>query len=459
MKVKKMLNVLLAGAMTLSLVACGGKGDPASSGQTESKGETPQESSQVDSQEEKQEVEELTMMIQTADYSNGMQAVVDYINANSETLGARLVLEKVPDGDQGEQVIQVRYAGGEDVPDLLYFQPVSYANTRLDIAENFVDVTDVDLTDIYSDEYIYSPGYLLDGKLYGVPIATSGGQFMFYNKTVLKNAGITELPTTWEDFLSACETIKATGIDPVFYSGVDTWTLQIMALQGWYTDYAPEEALQFAEDMGSNKKHWSEMKGFIDSIYKIKELVDKGYVQSTYLSDTYQQAQQALLDGTCAFYPMGNWVLDEMNKIDQVKTEEEIGAFMLPIADTLYHGTGVNKGFYISKNGKNPELAEKIMLAIVSKEGQQAFFDAQPGIPVAKDIDVELKGANQDIKNLVDTMTLSPQWTDFCKYQKGALETYISEVLVGTKTPEDVAAALDQDFEKAAKNANDPNWD
>ena len=58
----------------------------------------------------------MTLMLQTSDESNGLLAAVDYVNAHAEEIGAKLILEKVPDGDQGEQVIQVRYAGGEDVP-------------------------------------------------------------------------------------------------------------------------------------------------------------------------------------------------------------------------------------------------------------------------------------------------------------------------------------------------------
>ena len=46
-----------------------------------------------------------------------------------------------------------------------------------------------------------------------------------------------------------------------------------------------------------------------------------------YLSDTYQQAQQALLDGTCAFYAQGDWVVGELEKIDADKTASSIGAF------------------------------------------------------------------------------------------------------------------------------------
>ena len=387
-KMQKILCMLLALAMLLSFAACAAKeaapsttdtpAADAADAKTETKAEdTPAEQPAA-------ELPELTLMLQTSDESNGLLAAVDYVNAHAEEIGAKLILEKVPDGDQGEQVIQVRYAGGEDVPDILYFQPVSYTNSRLSVADNFVDLTANDYSYLYSDSYLRTPGYLLDGKLYNLPIATGGGMYMFYNKDVLAASGITEVPTTWDAFLADCEAIKANGISPVYYSGVDTWTLQFFALMGWYSDYAPEDAQAFADAMSTNQKHWSDMNGFIDSIGKIKELVDLGYVQETYLSDTYQQAQQALLDGTCAFYAQGDWVVGELEKIDADKTASSIGAFLIPLADHLYCGVGVNKGFYVSKNGKNPELAQKVMEALVSPEAQQAYFDAQSGIPVAK---------------------------------------------------------------------------
>ena len=461
-KMQKILCMLLALTMLLSFAACAAKEAAPSTTDTpaadaaDEKTETKAEDTPAE--QPAAELPELTLMLQTSDESNGLLAAVDYVNAHAEEIGAKLILEKVPDGDQGEQVIQVRYAGGEDVPDILYFQPVSYTNSRLSVADNFVDLTANDYSYLYSDSYLRTPGYLLDGKLYNLPIATGGGMYMFYNKDVLAASGITEVPTTWDAFLADCEAIKANGISPVYYSGVDTWTLQFFALMGWYSDYAPEDAQAFADAMSTNQKHWSDMNGFIDSIGKIKELVDLGYVQETYLSDTYQQAQQALLDGTCAFYAQGDWVVGELEKIDADKTASSIGAFLIPLADHLYCGVGVNKGFYVSKNGKNPELAQKVMEALVSPEAQQAYFDAQSGIPVANGVTADLKGPFADIKNILDTADLSPQWTDFCKYSKGPLEAYIAEVLVGTKTPADVAAALDADFAKAAIDAGDPNW-
>ncbi len=399
-KMQKILCMLLALAMLLSFAACAAKEAAPSTTDTpaadaaDEKTETKAEDTPAE--QPAAELPELTLMLQTSDESNGLLAAVDYVNAHAEEIGAKLILEKVPDGDQGEQVIQVRYAGGEDVPDILYFQPVSYTNSRLSVADNFVDLTANDYSYLYSDSYLRTPGYLLDGKLYNLPIATGGGMYMFYNKDVLAASGITEVPTTWDAFLADCEAIKANGISPVYYSGVDTWTLQFFAL--------------------------------------------------------------TLLDGTCAFYAQGDWVVGELEKIDADKTASSIGAFLIPLADHLYCGVGVNKGFYVSKNGKNPELAQKVMEALVSPEAQQAYFDAQSGIPIANGVTADLKGPYADIKNILDTADLSPQWTDFCKYSKGPLETYISEVLVGTKTPADVAAALDADFAKAAIDAGDPNW-
>ena len=149
-KMQKILCMLLALTMLLSFAACAAKEAAPSTTDTpaadaaEAKTETKAEETKAEDTPAEQpaaELPELTLMLQTSDESNGLLAAVDYVNAHAEEIGAKLILEKVPDGDQGEQVIQVRYAGGEDVPDILYFQPVSYTNSRLSVADNFVDLT------------------------------------------------------------------------------------------------------------------------------------------------------------------------------------------------------------------------------------------------------------------------------------------------------------------------------
>ena len=99
---KKMLSFLLTAATACSLVACG------TDNQTATEGSNAAGTEVAASDEASGEVETVTLMLQTSDYSNGMEAVVDYINNNTDKFGAKVEVEKVPDGDEGEQIIQVR---------------------------------------------------------------------------------------------------------------------------------------------------------------------------------------------------------------------------------------------------------------------------------------------------------------------------------------------------------------
>ncbi len=54
---------------------------------------------------------------------------------------------------------------------------------------------------------------LYDGKRYLVPFGYHYAG-MFYNPKVMAEAGIAEMPKTWDELLAACTTLKAKGIDP-----------------------------------------------------------------------------------------------------------------------------------------------------------------------------------------------------------------------------------------------------
>jgi hypothetical protein len=56
--------------------------------------------------------------------------------------------------------------------------------------------------------------YSLDGKNYGVPW-DMGMVGWWYNKDLFTQAGVTQLPTTWAEFLAAVEALKAAGITPI----------------------------------------------------------------------------------------------------------------------------------------------------------------------------------------------------------------------------------------------------
>lgn len=66
----------------------------------------------------------------------------------------------------------------------------------------------------------------VDGKLYGVPIDASDKSTVWYNQTLFTNAGITAVPSTWDELIKTAKTISASGVTPpISVGGGDGWTL------------------------------------------------------------------------------------------------------------------------------------------------------------------------------------------------------------------------------------------
>lgn len=63
-----------------------------------------------------------------------------------------------------------------------------------------------------------------DGKFYGIVFKASNKSTVWYNVHAFKNAGVSA-PSTWPQFVSAANTIKASGTPAFSIGGADGWTL------------------------------------------------------------------------------------------------------------------------------------------------------------------------------------------------------------------------------------------
>lgn len=436
MNKKKVISLLLTAAVLAGMVSgCGN--DEGGEGKTASGDPTP-----------------ISVMCHASwATSEGELAQIEYVE---EALNVSLEFEKVPDGSEGEQIIQTRYASGE-VPDILLWQPASYVKGRMDLS-NFTDVSG-EWQQYYDEASIATPSYTQDGTLYGAPWGDATLYGMCYNKQVFEDNGL-EIPTTWDELYAICDKLKDTDITPVYYSGADAWTLQIMALDGFGQAANGQDFDEFINKMDTNQMKWTDLTVAQDMLDREKDLVDKGYVQETYLSDTYQDAVTALIDGSAAMYPHATWIAPVITEADP-SALENIGFFPLPSEDGSRVVTMANpNAMYVSAKGENVDLAKEVVNCLASKEALTAKYQALEGIPFIKGLEgIELTGINKDGMDLMaeDGVCISSP-IDFTKYTKGPLETYIQEMLVGDKTSADVLSALDADFEKQAKDAGDENW-
>ena len=61
-----------------------------------------------------------------------------------------------------------------------------------------------------------------------------------------------------------------------------------------------------------------------------KDILEKGYVNSSFLSGTYDMAQTALAEGTAGMYRNGTWPTDEI-ALKYPESADKIGLFTLPL--------------------------------------------------------------------------------------------------------------------------------
>ena len=92
-------------------------------------------------------------------------------------------------------------------------------------------------------------------------------------------------------------------------------------------------------------------------------------------------------------------------------------------------------------------------------EGYPLYLAAQGGIPVLKGYDAGdgVLGIQQHFFDDLGTMGVQA-WTNSTAAHYGAFEVYMSELFAGTKTPEDVGAALTTDFQQNAKDIGLPGF-
>ncbi|EKX62487.1 ABC transporter, substrate-binding protein [Streptomyces ipomoeae 91-03] len=121
--------------------------------------------------------------------------------------------------DDYKQKLRVAF-GANQAPDIFF----SWGGGALD---DYVKAGKVDaLTDAQAGTDRFTPSVMqsatFDGKVYGVPANGLAPVVLYYNKKVLKDAGV-EPPKTYDDLLAAVKKLKAKGVVPLSLAANSKW--------------------------------------------------------------------------------------------------------------------------------------------------------------------------------------------------------------------------------------------
>ena len=198
---KRYLALALAATMTVGLFAGCGSSDSGSSGGS---GETAKESSESGDSGEKSK---LTFWFPTFAASDGEVTDEEFWNEKmdkfEEENNCEVKVEIIPWDNYEEKYLTG--STSNDGPDVGYM----YMEMFYDYIDNGT-LADVDgyFTDEEKENYVYYDLGNLMGGQYALPVVVGNPRILIANMDVLNEAGITEVPTTIDEFTAACEAIK-----------------------------------------------------------------------------------------------------------------------------------------------------------------------------------------------------------------------------------------------------------
>ena len=282
----------------------------------------------------------------------------------------------------------------EDYPDIVGIGgDINYSNF-LD-AELFADISDLDVVSDIKPAYLQIDKdleFIPQEGVYALPYAANAAGIL-YNKDMFDENGW-EIPQTWSEFISLCDTIKSTGTDPLYLGYKDTWT----CLAPWNAlavGLAPSDVCSRVNSGDTTFKA-----EYAEVAEKIKVLLD--YAEPNPYAYSYNDACTAFARGESAMYPIGSYAVPQ---ILSVNPDMNIDSFPFPAndneADNVLN-SGIDLQFSVMNESKNKEAAYEVLRFLLEDEIVQIYLDDQGGIPCKEGdfaLPVFLNGMEQYIKD------------------------------------------------------------
>lgn len=309
------------------------------------------------------------------DTQKAYEKVIDAFEA--ENPGVTVNAEFVNTNDY-DNVLKTRLAGGAG-PDVYGFDPKNAADfTRDGFA---ADLSGAEFFGRLDDAAAQEARRGSDGgAAYSVPISQSGNGII-YNAELFAQAGITEVPQTYDELRSAADTLVAAGITPFAMSAQDSWWPQFIAYYAMAQHVFPDDP-GAVEELLDGERTFADIPGYADALGVVKDLVP--YYMADPLGTNQSAAKSAFLTGQAAMFP-ATWILS-----DARAAGVEPGYMNFP---TLDDDVADMWGSYLVAWGVNPgndkvDAAEKFIDFFFQDEVYTEFLTAVKAFPTTTGVDV-----------------------------------------------------------------------
>ncbi|MEV0144341.1 MULTISPECIES: ABC transporter substrate-binding protein [unclassified Nonomuraea] len=245
-----------------------------------------------------------------------------------------------------------------------------------------------DLNSLYDELKLRDvfPAQLVDqisvqGKVYSVPVNIHRSNVLWFNPSVLKEAGVAGAPKTLEEFVADLEKVKAKGKIPLSIGS--EWTVTHL-MESVLLGSLGTDAYNALFKPGAD---WSS-----PQVTKALETFKTILSYAGDPQDDWQPAAKQVADGEAAFNIMGDWAYGYFHNPPEggLGKTSKTDFDWAPSPGTEGTYLWLSDSFTLPKGAKNRDGAIAWLKVAAGKEGQDAFNPKKGSIPARKDADQSL---------------------------------------------------------------------
>lgn len=312
-------------------------------------------------------------------------------------------------------------------------------------AKILIDAGFVEPLDRYYQKYgwdnILNPGALalsvFDGMKYLVPYYMASSA-VWYRPDILEKYNLS-VPTTWDELLSVCQTLKENNVSCWMLSNKAKWPAQF----DWTSILVNKYGVEVYNDLIDRKIPWTDPR-VVDAFQVLKDFVDAGYVYPNPNSIGLLDGNIPFAQGQVAMWYQGSWMpgVFGMAEAPFVYDYFQFPAFP-PQAPTME--VFAEETLMICSKSAHKDEAAEFVNWVISNE-IQTFRTTEGYFPAIKNVDLSALTPPVRIKLGEDMAAAGPftyMHVDHAVNDAIAVEFLdaLQAVIGGAMTPEEAAAA------------------
>lgn len=278
-----------------------------------------------------------------------------------------------------------------------------------------------------------------DGKNYFVPMQMYTHGF-FYDANQFEQLGI-KVPETWDEFITACETLKANGIAPIALDGtVDDYN------DWWYIRFAERLAgVDALDKAAAGEVKFADNEAFLKAAQYIQQVVDNGYFQDGAAGSVFPSAQALFVQGAAGMLFCGAWIPTEMSS--QTPDTMSMKMFPMPVLpDSVSerHEEIWSNCFAVTADSDSKEIAVDFLKYLSGMDKQEARSAIKNPSPLVGGPKVaELDSMEAQIANATSVSTIYGGTAMFPEWYANVFGPTCTKLITGVLDAEGFIAELD----------------